>query len=145
MPFLLNGENLYELAYAAMTSEQNGEGKGDYKRLTGMPIYNDVFNVDSTNSGTLLTYMINKGTLAFASKGYYSTTPEVLNGNFTRFSIQNRFFPGLIHDVETLVDCSSGVWKQHWKVIPRYKLFVNPTGCTATRTGMLAFTRPTGV
>lgn len=144
-PFLLSGENLYQLAYMARTSQGNGEGKGDFVRINEMPIYNDIFNVDSVNSPDLKTYMINRGTLAFASKGYYPTRPESLNGNFQRFSITNRFFPQLVHDVETLVDCTSGVWKQHWKVIPRYKLFINPTGCTATRTGILGFTYQAGV
>ena len=144
-PFLLSGENLYQLAYMARTSNGNGEGKGDFVRINEMPIYNDIFNVDEVNDPSLLTYMVERGTFAFASKGYYPTAPETLNGNFQRFSIRNRFFPSLIHDVETLVDCSSGVWKQHWKVIPRYKLFLNPTGCTATRTGVLAFTKEAGV
>lgn len=144
-PILLSGENLYELAYAARTSAQNADGRGDFQRIQDMPIYNDIFNVDEVNAGSLITYMIERGALAFLSKGYYPTTPETLNGNFQRFSIANRFFPTLIHDVETLVDCTSGVWSQHWKVIPRYKLEVNPTGCTATRTGMLAFTKGGGV
>jgi hypothetical protein len=144
-PFLLSGENLYQLAYMARTSNANGEGKGDFVRINQMPIYNDVVNVDDVNSPALLTYMINRGTLAFASKGYFPTRPEVLDGNTQRFSIENRFFRNLIHDVQTVVSCSSGVWSQHWKVVPRYKLFVNPTGCTATRTGILAFTNPGGI
>lgn len=141
-PFLLSGQNLYQLAYKARTSAANDNGKGDFVRINEMPIYNDVISVETT--APKVTFMINRGTLAFASKGYYPTRPEALDGNFTRFSIANRFFPGLIHDVETLVDCSSGVWKQHWKVIPRYKLFLNPTGCTTTRTGVIAFTRESG-
>lgn len=144
-PYLLSGENLYHLAYMARTSNGNGEGKGDFVRINEMPIYNDIFNVDEVNDPALLTYMIERGTFAFASKGYYPETPETLNGNFQRFQIRNRFFRELVHDVETLVDCSSGVWKQHWKVIPRYKLFINPVGCTATRTGAIAFTKEAGV
>lgn len=141
MPYLLSGQNLFEMAFQAKTNQANGEGKGDANRLGSMPLYNDVFNVESVNGSTLKTYMINKGALAFASKGYYPTSPEVLNGNFTRFQIRNRWFPQLVHDVESLTDCTSGVWSTHWKVIPRYKVFVNPVGCTATRTGMIALTK----
>lgn len=144
-PFLLSGENLYQLAYMARTSSANGEGKGDAVRIGEMPLYNDIWNVDDVNDPDLLTYMIERGALAFLSKGYYPTTPETLNGNFQRFSLANRFFPALIHDVETLTDCTSGVWKQHWKVIPRYKVEINPTGCTATRTGILALTKEAGI
>jgi hypothetical protein len=140
-PFILSGENLYQLAYMARTSAGNGEGKGDFQRINEMPIYNDIWNVDTVNTPALKSYVIERGTFAFLSKGYYPMgEPEVLNGNFQRFSMKNRFFPELIHDVETLVDCSSGVWKQHWKVIPRYKVEINPTGCTTTRTGVVALT-----
>ena len=150
MPFMISGENLYQLAFMARTSAGDMDKKGDFVRINDMPIYNDVVNIDEYNTSgsdtTYKSYLLNKGALAFASKGYYPTTPEVLDGNFTRFSIKNTFYPGLIHDVEMRVDCSSGVWSQHWKVIPRYKLFVNPVGCTATRTGILAFTRgPLGI
>jgi len=144
-PSILSGENLYQLAYMARTSNPNADGKGDFVRIGEMPMYNDIENVDDVNTPALLTYMIERGALAFLSKGYYPTAVETLNGNFQRFSVSNRFFPALIHDVETLVDCSSGVWKQHWKVIPRYKVEINPTGCTATRTGLLSFTREVGI
>ncbi len=139
-PILLSGENLAQLAFMSRTSAANGEGKGDFARISQMPIYNDIFNVDDVNAGSLLTYMIERGSLAFLSKGYFSTTPEVMDGNTRRFSVQNRFFPQLWHDVIVYRSCASGVWKENWKIRPRYKLEINPTGCTATRTGILAFT-----
>lgn len=147
-PFLLTGENLDQLQYMALTSQANADGKGDAQRASQMKAYFDLFNVEEVNDPNYITYMINKGSLAFASKGYFvrvddplqPRAPEVLNGNYSRFSIANRFFPSLIHDVETDVSCSSGVWKVNYRLKSRYKTFVNPTGCTATRTGMLAFT-----
>lgn len=144
-PYIVSGENLFQLAYMARTSAANGEGRGDFQRINEMPIYNDIWNVDDVNSGTLISYLIERGTFAFMSKGYYPTTPENLTGDFQRFSIPNRFFPQLIHDVEVSTTCSSGVWKSNYKVIPRYKLEINPTGCTATRTGVVAFTNGGGI
>ena len=147
-PYLLTGENLDQLQYMALTSAANADGKGDATRASQMRAYFDMFNVDEVNDPAFITYMINKGALAFASKGYFTRVddpltpraPEVLNGNYSRFSISNRFFPALIHDVETDVSCASGVWKVNYRLKSRYKVFVNPTGCTATRTGILAFT-----
>lgn len=147
-PYILTGENLDQLAYMALTSQANGEGKGDANRAGQMRAYFDLFNIDEVNDPAFVTYLINRGALAFASKGYFPRVddalaprgPEVLNGNYSRFSIANRFFPALIHDVETETTCASGVWKVNYRLKSRYKIFVNPTGCTATRTGMLKFT-----
>lgn len=144
-PYVISGENLFQLAYMARTSAANGEGRGDFQRINEMPIYNDIWNVDDVNNGTLISYLIERGTFAFLSKGYYPTTPENVTGDFQRFSIPNRFFPQLIHDVEVKTDCNSGVWKANYKVIPRYKLEINPTGCTATRTGVIALTNGGGI
>ena len=151
-PFLLTGENLDQLAYMSMTSMANADGKGDAQRASQMKAYFDLFNVEAVNTTSYVTYMINRGALAFASKGYFTRVddplnprgPEVIDGNYTRFSIANRFLPQLIHDVEVVKSCASGVWKVNYRVKSRYKVFVNPTGCTATRTGMLSFTN-TGI
>lgn len=144
-PYLLDGENLDQLIYMAKTNAGNAEGKGDALRVGGMPVYTDLFNVDTVNDPTLITYLINRGALAFASKGYFPTTPEKLTDTYMRFSIPNRWFPSLIHDVEVNRTCTSGVWQDNYRVKARYKLFVNPTGCTATRTGMIAFTKEAGI
>lgn len=144
-PYILDGENLDQLIYMAKTNAQNGEGKGDNFRAGEMPVYTDLFNVDEVNDPALITYLINRGALAFASKGYFPTVPEKLTDTYMRFSVPNRWFPQLIHDVEVNRTCTAGVWQDNYRVKARYKLFVNPTGCTATRTGMLAFTKESGI
>lgn len=152
-PFLLTGENLDQLQYMALTSQANADGKGDANRVGGMKAYFDLFNIEEENDPAYISYMINRGALAFASKGYFPLVndplnprgPQILDGNYKRFSFRNRFFPQLIHDVEMRTDCASGVWSENVRMKSRYKVFVNPTGCTATRTGMLAFTRESGI
>lgn len=144
-PYLLTGEALAQMNYLAMTNGGNGEGSGDRLRASQMRIYEDLFNIDSVNDPDLLLYMINRGALAFASKGYFPRNPEVLDGNYTRFSIPNRWFPDLIHDVERVVSCTSGVWSVNYRVKARYKVLVNPTGCTAGRTGILSYQVEQGV
>jgi len=125
----------------ARTSGANADGKGDATRAQIMPTYEDVFNLPAVNTTAEITYMVNKGALAFASKGWYSTNPITLGGNMTRFQVRNRFFPALVHDVDVHETCTSGVWYAHYRVKHAYQLFLNPTGCTATRTGILKFTK----
>ncbi len=146
-PYLLTGEALAQMNFLAETNAGNLDGRGDALRAGLMRIYEDHENIDEVNAPDLLFYMINRGALAFASKGYFPRissasdigNAEVLNGNYTRFSLANRWFPDLIHDVEREVSCASGVWSVHHRVKFRYKLFVNPTGCTAGKTGLLSF------
>jgi len=152
-PFLLSGENLDQLQYMALTGSMNADGKGDAARANQMRAYFDLFNIEEENNDDYWTYMINRGALAFASKGYFPRVDDALNPRGAqefsygklRFSVANRFFPGLIHDVELFDACDTGVEKAHMRVKARYKVFVNPTGCTATRTGMLGFKNPLGV
>jgi len=152
MPYILTGENLDQLQYMALTNQANGEGKGDAARVNTLPAYFDLFNIEEVNDPLYVTYLINKGALAIASKGYFPRVDnpqapagsQVLDGNYERFSIANAFFPSVIHDVERVVSCPSGVWKENYRLKSRYKVFVNPTGCDSTRTGLLSFTN-TGI
>lgn len=151
-PYILTGENLDQLQFMALTAQANADGKGDATRAGIMRSYFDLFSVDTVNTPDYWTYLINRGALAFASKGYFPavddpTNPrgaQVFSYGKARFSIRNRFFPQLIHDVEMFDACDTGVEKLHMRVKARYKVFVNPTGCTATRTGMLGF-KNTGI
>lgn len=145
MPYLLTGDSLDQMVYMARTSSQNGEGKGDNVRIGEFPLYTDLFNIEAVNTTEYVTYLINKGAIAFASKAYHPTTPEVLGGTMTRFSISNRFFPMLKHDVEFVEKCTAGVWAIHYRIKARYDVFLNPTGCTSTRKGVLKLIRETGV
>lgn len=144
-PYLLTGEALAHMNYLAQTNGGNGEGAGDALRARSMRIYEDLFNIDEVNDPALMFYMINRGALAFASRGYFPRTAETLDGNYSRFSIPNRWFPDLIHDVERVVSCTTGTWSVNYRVKARYKVLVNPTGCTAGRTGILSYLVEAGV
>lgn len=147
-PYILTGEALAHMNWLARTSQGNGEGKGDALRADTFRIYEDAWNIDAVNAPALMFYLIQRGALAFASDAYFPRVngpnqlgnAEVLDGNYTRFSIPNRFFPALVHDVERMVSCTAGVWAVNYRVKSRYKVFVNPLGCTATQTGLLGFT-----
>ena len=131
----------------ARTSQANGEGKGDANRIGTMSAYFDLFNVESVNDPDYITYMIDRGVLAFASKGYYDTRPEEIKGEAaqTRIKIPNTFFPQLMHDVQITTICDTGHVYEHYKIKTKYDVFVNPLGCTSTQTGILKFKRDTGV
>jgi hypothetical protein len=144
-PYIIDGSNLDQLVWEARSAAGNADGRGDANRVNEMPIYVDLFNVDAVNTDKWVTYLLNRGAVAFASKAYFGATAEVLGGATTRISVSNRFFPMLKHDIEFVEQCTGGVWSVHYRVKSRYQAFVNPTGCTATRTGILKLINPGGV
>ena len=146
-PYLLSGENLHQEFFMARTSQANGEGKGDANRIGTLPAYFDLFNIESVNDPDYITYMIDRGVLAFASKGYYSERPEKVEGRdaHTRLSVRNPFFNALIHDVQITTSCTSGHTYEHYKIKTKYDVFVNPLGCTSTQKGILRFQHDVGV
>lgn len=146
-PYLLSGENLHQEFFMARTSQANSDGKGDANRIGTLPVYFDLFNIESVNSPDYISYMIDRGVLAFASKGYYDTRPEKIEGRDaqTRITIPNPFFRQLLHDVQITTQCFDGHTYEHYKIKTKYDVFVNPLGCNSTQTGILKFKRDTGV
>jgi hypothetical protein len=137
-PFILSGTNLYIANWNALIDQPNGEGKGNAARVNTIRKYFDVFNIDVTNSPAFKTYLIDRGALAFASKAYYGATPTVYKTQ-DRWSIASRNVPGLRYDVVYTNECASNEIVHKFSVYARYNYFLNPTGCTATRTGILTF------
>lgn len=141
-PFLLSGGNLFEDRLITMLSQANAEGKGAAALYKLMRTYFDLFNIDPLNSPDLKTYLINRGSIAFASKVHYGAVPTEYNGaGQSRYSIASRNLPGVRYDVFYTNRCSAATMKHDFKVIAKYDYFLNPTGCDGTRTGVLAFNK----
>lgn len=139
-PVMLSGNNMYEPMLLANANAGNANGKGDYVLFGQFPWYFDLFNVDTVNTPDYITYMISMGALAMATKNYNKDVPEVVNGVFTRYTMQSRFFPTLKYDVFYKPECSGEDRVKHnFKVKLKGDIFKNPTGCTETNTGILTF------
>lgn len=142
---VLTGYNLAEVIYNARANAGNAEGKGDLVRTTGIASYIDPFNLETVNSGTYKTYLVDTGAVAFANKVYRPGRPTIWGGKYTYFSRPSQNLPGVMYDVEVLQDCSSGEDIEVYRVVANYNFLLNPTGCTATRTGILEFKNDGGI
>lgn len=139
-PYLLSGTNLFEDQLVTMLAQANANGKGAANLYNLMRRYFDLFNIDAGNSPDLKTYMINRGTLAFASKNYYSSVPTRYKEQ-DRYSVPSRNLPGVSYDVYYTNRCSGNTILHDFMLKAKYDIFLNPTGCSATRTGVLAFNK----
>lgn len=138
-PILLNGHNLYTQNYLAAAKAGNANGAGDAVLFGTIPSYWDLFWMDAI-SDAQVSYLIQNGSIAFASKTYNPDTPQVVNGVFTRYTIDSKWVPGLKYDVFYEPECTtSDAVKHNFKVKVKADMFLNPTGCAATNTGVLRF------
>lgn len=141
-PFLLSGTNLFEDRFLALQNAANGEGKGTSKLFQSIRSYFDLFNIDPVSSPELKTYLINRGSMAFASKVYYGKQPVTYVGaGQQRYSIASRNLAGLEFDVVYTNRCTNNTMKHDWTIYAKYDVFKNPTGCNGERTGVIAFNK----
>jgi len=137
-PVYLSGSNLFENQWVAQRNFGNDNGKGDATKFGGVDITFDTFNVDSVNDPNRLTYMVQRGTIAMASRTYYG--PEVTDYmTEKRYSIQSNFVPGLAFDVHYQTECVDDFYKHNFKLKLDMGIFKNPAGCDLNNTGVLGF------
>lgn len=142
-PFLLSGSNLAIANWNAVAEGANADGKGNLNKFQSMTTYFDLFNMDSTFNPDLVTFMLDKGAVAFAPKWRYSSTPRQIIGanSQTRYTVPSRTLPNVYYDVIYSTQCKAGTNQiEHlFNVTARGGIYLNPTGCTATKTGVLRF------
>lgn len=134
-PVLVSGANLYEQSILAAAV-----GGADYKLFGTMPIYHDLFNIDSVNTPDLKTYMLSRGSLAMVSKTFNPDVPEKLN-DFTRYTMRSNFMPSLKYDVWYNNSCEEGTGrlvKHDWTIRLIADIYNNPAGCNLNNTGVLS-------
>lgn len=137
---LLSGNNLFDQAWLAQYNSGNADGKGAQAMFGALPIYFDLFNIDTINDPALATYLIQKGSVAFANRAVNPADPEIVNGVFTRYKVASKFMDGVFYDVFYTPECTTGDRVKHnWKVKLNADMFVNPVGCDDENNGILRF------
>lgn len=139
-PWLLSGSNMFESVWNAEKEYGNWDGKGNFAKFGSLPIYFDLFNVDQVNDPDLKTYMIDGGTLALVSKGYYQGKGINSYKTETRWSENSRIVPGLVFDVHYTNECGTNDFMKHkFKFKMKAGIFVAPFLEDMIRTGILSF------
>lgn len=147
-PFLLSGKNMYMANWNAQMNATDPTGTSAKKRADYFKIYHDLFNLDAYNSGTLKTYMIQKGALAFATKSYYrdytAAAPFKGPNDTYIWSVASPTLPGVFYDVHYQYTCVSNEYIHSFQIKTYGDVFENPLGCDPTNTGVLSLTCGTG-
>lgn len=139
-PFLLNGTNLYQQQWMAQFNNANANEKDQALKMGSIRSYWDLFNIDSENNPDKISYMIDRGAVAFVSKVYNPASPVEYSGaGLTKYSIPSRSIPGVFYDVVYTNRCENDEIYHDWSISYNAGIFQNPLGCNADVTGILRF------
>lgn len=141
-PFMVSGNNLYEQVWNANYERGQSGDQSKALKFGSMPIDFDLFNIDAVNSPDLISYLIHKGSIAFTTKNYYGAGVTKYMDQH-RWSIPSMNIPGVRYDVHYQDSCESqGTYDfmtYQFKLKTLGDFFLNPVGCTETKTGILTF------
>lgn len=148
-PALISGEALWFINEEAENNRGNDAGKGDAVRMASKYFarkYFDPIKIDEVNAGDIKAYMVDRGALALVTKSHYGDVPSLYHNPWQqRYSVPSKNLPGISWEVIYTQSCTSGEITHVWQFKVNMGIFQNPTGCTATNTGVLSFLRPVGI
>lgn len=147
-PAIYSGEALWYMNEEAMNNSGNAEGKGDAARNSKYfsRKFFDPIKIDEVNAGTIKAYMIDRGAMALVTKSHYPVVPVTYQNPYqTRYQVESKNIPGVFFEVTYTQSCTSSEITHIFQYKVNAGIFLNPTGCTATNTGVLSFVRPVGI
>lgn len=122
------------------------EGAANARKVAGLgQIYNDSFITEEV-LGAKAAFLINPSSIALVTKAYNSvygagSSPIPLSGGGTqiRYTIKSPSIPGVVYDAYYQFICLNNDLRHTWKLRTKGNVLVNPTYCTAGKTGILQF------
>jgi len=137
-PIFLSGSNLYTQALIAEYNAGNSNGSGANSMYKAMNMNFDLFNIDSVIGQR--TLMINTGSIAWATKSFYSREIQTMSDGKKRWMDFSKAIPNVELMLEYQNECDDcGLYKHHYKVAVGAGFFVNPVGCDLNNNGILTF------
>lgn len=140
-PFMITGDNLFQLLFNRFYEEADADGKGSFAKIgTIGKIYQDPENIEDIAQKT--TFLINHGSLAFLNKAWNPVgmvNAELKAGQYLLWSEESRNIPGIYYDIIRKDTCSSNDFHKAFKIKLHGKFVRNPEPCDTDITGVLKF------
>jgi hypothetical protein len=141
-PYMITGNNLFQLTYNRMADFANADGKGNVNRMGLLQnrLYFDLFNVETIAANH--SFLLHKNAVAFINKAWYplgaANAVNLLADEYA-YSIGSYNLPGVVYDVFAQRKCSGNEFYTAMKVQLHGTFALNPTPCSETNTGVLQF------
>ena len=139
----ITGDNLFQLIYNRMAEFQNADGKGNVNKMGALQnrMYLDPETVESIAAG--YTFLLHKTAVAFVGKAWYplgGANAVQLTADRMAWSENSRNLPGIQYDIFTERTCLNNEYYTAFKVQLHGVFALNPSPCSSTNSGILAFT-----
>jgi len=138
-PYLINGTNLWQQNWQANFNNLNSDQKDALAKFGSLRSYWDPFNIDLILSPDKVSFLIDKGAVAFVSKAYYpaNSPVEYIGAGQIRYSVESKNLMGVFYDVVYTNRCVADEIYHDFTLYVHAGIFQNPIGCSATNTGVL--------
>lgn len=143
-PYLLTGNNLYQLLFNRPLEAANADGSGNFRKMNTMRVYQDPENIEAVAPGQ--SFLVHRGSAAFISKAWYpENAVNAVNPSPGMYiwSEPSNNLPGVMYDIFMLQSCSGNEFYEAYKIQLHGLFAVNPLPCT-DYTGILVFECGTG-
>jgi hypothetical protein len=145
-PYLINGNNLYQLLFNRPLESGNAQGgAANVRKINTLKVYQDPENMEVYATGQ--SFLIHKGAVAFINKAWNPlNAANAVNPapGYFLWSEPSRNLPGVTYDIILQQSCLANDFHEAYK-IQLHGLFVcNPYPCDADNTGVLVFECGTG-
>jgi len=142
--FGITGNNLYQLLWSVPLDAANANGKGAFKKVGTLKMYQDPENVETIAPDQ--TLLIHRGAAALITKSWYpmnainAVNPEA---NIYIWSEPSNNLPGVDYDIFMQKSCEGNEFYEAYKVQLHGLFALNPLPCSDS-TGILVFECGTG-
>lgn len=139
-PYLITGNNLYQLLFNAPLEAGTSVDKGGVKKIGTLNIYQDPENIEDHAAGQ--TFLLHKTSVALLNKAWNRINPinaEVKAGQYWEWSEESKNLPGVYYDFIMKETCDGNEFYQAFKIKVHGLFAVNPFPCDEDNTGVLVF------
>lgn len=144
-PYLINGNNLYQLIFNRPLEAGNADGSGNFRKMNTLKVYQDPENIEVVAAGQSI--LVHRGAAAFLSKAWNppnaANAVEPVPGEFL-WSEPSRNLPGINYDIFMKQTCVSNEFYEAYKIQLSGLFVTNPYPCDDDQTGVLIFECGTG-
>lgn len=144
-PYLINGNNLYQLIFNRPLEAGNADGSGNFRKMNTLKVYQDPENIEVNAAGQ--SFLIHKTAVALLNKAWNKINPinaEVKAGQYWEWSEESKNIPGVFYDFIVKETCEGNDFYQAWKIKAWGLFATNPYPCDEDNTGVLVFECGTG-
>ena len=139
-PYLLTGNNLYQLLFNRPLEAANADGSGGFRKMGTLRTYQDPENIEDHAAG--ISFLLHKTAAAFLNKAWNKINPinaEVKAGQYWEWSEESKNVPGLWFDIIMKETCSGDEFYQAYKIKLNGLFATNPYPCDDDNTGIIQF------